>query len=97
MKKRIISEQTINRVIHNVINEMFDEIKSIPYDKNWTVYVNGKKSSYEKVVDKFMGIRLKKGNYQIKMVYHPKQFDLGLLISISSIICLIYMSYKRRI
>ncbi|MBQ9318933.1 MAG: YfhO family protein [Bacilli bacterium] len=70
---------------------------SIPYDKNWTVYVNGKKSSYEKVVDKFMGIRLKKGSYQIKMVYHPKQFDLGLLISISSIICLIYMSYKRRI
>lgn len=34
MKKRIISEQTINRVIKSVINEMFDEIKAIPYDKN---------------------------------------------------------------
>ena len=30
--RRIISEQTINRIISGVINEMFSEIKTIPYD-----------------------------------------------------------------
>ena len=34
MRRKIISEQTINRVIRGVISEMLGEVSSIPYDKN---------------------------------------------------------------
>ena len=62
---------------------------SIPYEKGWKVYVDGKKENYEKVANEFIGIRLRKGNHKIKMVYYPHHLITGVIITIISIIGLI--------
>lgn len=62
---------------------------SIPYEKGWKVYVDGKRVSYEKIVNEFVGIKLSKGNHKIKMVYYPHHLITGVIITIISIIGLI--------
>lgn len=70
---------------------------SIPFDKGWQLKVNNKK---ETIVNKngFIGINLNSGDYQIKLVYIPKGFYLGLIISTSTLILfsiLNIMKYKK--
>lgn len=62
---------------------------SIPYEKGWRVYVDGKKVGYEKVAHEFVGIRLKKGHHNIKMVYYPHHIEVGGIITIISLATLI--------
>ena len=64
---------------------------SIPYDKNWNIYIDGKKTSYEKVIDEFIGIPIKKGSHHIKMEYKSKPLKYGIIISLSSIVLTIIM------
>jgi len=59
---------------------------SIPYEKGWTVYVDGKKTSYQKLYDMFTGIELKKGKHKIELVYYQESFKYGLIITIVSLI-----------
>jgi uncharacterized membrane protein YfhO len=62
---------------------------SIPYEKGWNVYVDGKKVGYEKIAHEFVGIRLKKGHHKIKMVYYPHHIEIGTVITILSISTLV--------
>ena len=68
---------------------------SIPYEKGWQVYVDGKKTDYYQLNDLFIGIDLQKGNHIIKMKYIPEAFNISLLISISSVI-MTYIYFKRK-
>ena len=69
---------------------------SIPYDKGWNIYVDGKKTSYDKVINEFIGINLKKGNHHIKMIYVSPGFVLGFILTGLSIIILIIHSKFRK-
>ena len=73
---------------------------SIPYDKGWKVYVDGKKVKYKKVVDEFIGVDLDKGKHKIEMKYISPGFVLGLLVTIISSILiigdLVYKSFKTK-
>lgn len=70
---------------------------SIPYDNNWTIYDNGKKINYTKFTNTFLEIQLVNGKHQIKFVYVPHQFYLGLLLSVITGICLLaYYFYHKR-
>lgn len=70
---------------------------SIPYDNNWVIYDNGKKINYTKFTNTFLEIQLVDGKHQIKFVYVPHQFYLGLLISLITGICLLaYYFYHKR-
>ena len=62
---------------------------SIPYEKGWRVYVDGKKTNYKKVVDESIGIKLTKGNHKIEMIYYPHHLEIGIIIMIVSILGLI--------
>lgn len=62
---------------------------SIPYEKGWNIYVDGKKVKYEKIYDTFIGIKLKKGNHEIKMKFYPCGFKIGCWVSGLGIICFI--------
>lgn len=57
---------------------------SIPYDKGWNIYVDGKKVSYKKIAGDFIGIDLKKGTHKIEMKYYSENFFLGLIITLLS-------------
>jgi uncharacterized membrane protein YfhO len=55
---------------------------TIPYDKGFTVYLDGKKISYEMVNDSFIGFPINKGTHIIKMVYTSPGYKIGLALSI---------------
>ena len=69
---------------------------SIPYDKGFNVFVDGKKVNYKKIAGDFIGIDLKKGNHKITLKYYSYGFSLGVVISSISILILILYIYKKK-
>ena len=59
---------------------------SIPWDKGWTVTVNGKATIIEKVTGGFIAVWCEEGNNTILLKYTPVGLRLGSIISISAII-----------
>ena len=70
---------------------------SIPYDKGWTVKVDGKKAETYAWKDAFMAIDLQPGYHEITLRYCPVGFVPGLCISLSGIASAIALClYGRR-
>ena len=60
---------------------------SIPYDKNFRIYVDGKKVKYYPLLDNtFIGLDVKKGKHNIKLVYVDDNLKWYILSSLLSII-----------
>lgn len=69
---------------------------TIPYDKGWNIYVDGKKIKYDKVFDMFIGFNIGKGKHNIEFKYITPGLKEGILISLLSIfIALLYFTKKR--
>lgn len=62
---------------------------SIPYDKGFTVKINGHKANYYKVYSDFIALKLNKGINQIIISYVPDGFNIGLELSIVGILTII--------
>ena len=71
---------------------------SIPYDKGWIVYSNNKKINTYKINDSLLGFTLPKGNNNIELKYIPNNLDIGISISITTLIfSIMYLCLKRKI
>lgn len=57
---------------------------SIPYDKGWKAYENGKEIQIIKLADAFIGVDLGEGKHEIELRYSPPGIRMGLLITIIS-------------
>ena len=69
---------------------------SIPYDKGFTVKVDGEKVKYTALNDTFIIFDLAKGHHDIKISYTPYGFWIGLPISILSfLLVIVYMLYEK--
>jgi len=78
----------------NVTEENKTLFTSIPYDDGWDVYVNGEKTSVNKLLGgAFIGIDLPVGEYDIEFVYHVSGIKTGALISLVSL-CLLLIWFK---
>lgn len=66
---------------------------SIPYDKGWKLYVDGKEAEAEVVQSTFLGIRLSEGAHEIELRYFPEGLKLGAMISLLSLLLLIGILY----
>lgn len=69
---------------------------SIPYDKGWTVLVDGKKMDVEKIGDAFIGVPLTAGNHQIEMKYFPSGLKTGMLVSVISWVLFFVIINKKK-
>jgi len=70
---------------------------SIPYDKGWKVYVNNKQINTYKINNTLLGFDLKKGENNIELKYIPNNLDIGISISITTLIFSItYFIIKRK-
>lgn len=70
---------------------------SIPYDKGWNVYENGKKLNIIAVADSFVGVELQEGYHEIEFKYSPPGFFVGGIIMIFSwIVFVILMIILKR-
>ena len=65
-------------------------VTSIPYEKGWTIKVDGKKVEADKFAGAFISMKLSEGKHSIDMSYISPGFKEGMLICIVAvIICLI--------
>ena len=71
-----------------VQNENQKLMLTIPYDKNWNIYIDNQKINYSNIADIFITFNINKGYHQIKLVYFPKYIIIGCVISIFGIILL---------
>lgn len=98
LKENELKNININKnVITGTMNNKKDGILmlSIPYEDGINVYVDNKKVNTEKIYDMFIGIHLKQGKHNIKIIYKNTTCKYGLMISIISLIIIIY--YKREV
>ncbi len=59
---------------------------SIPYDKGWTVTVDGQERMGRKVLDAFFGLDLPAGSHHILLEYHPPGLKAGAAVSAVSLL-----------
>ena len=69
---------------------------SVPYDKGWHAYIDGKEVSIEAVDGSFMAIKLNQGEQTVVLKFTPEGFDIGLIMTILSAIVLIYVFIRER-
>lgn len=63
---------------------------AIPYDKNWQITVDGNKVQAKSVLGNFTGIELTSGSHQIKLHYQQRNFIVGILISVSVLLSVLF-------
>lgn len=57
-------------------------VTTIPYDEGFTIKLNGIVQNKEKVNTSFLGTKIKKGDYQVEIIYKSPFYQEGLLISL---------------
>lgn len=82
--------------IHASVNTYKDGyfVTSLPYDKGYTVYVDGKKVEAEIVNTFALGFKLGKGKHDIKITYSSPFKNIGIILSILGIVLYIFNNYK---
>ena len=70
---------------------------TIPYEKGFSIYVDGKKTPYYEVMDTFIGIDLTKGKHEIVIKYKQPGLLIGIVVSvISFIMSIIYLIWFNK-
>ena len=79
----------------NVTKDRTTLFTSIPYDKGWKVYVDGKKVKYEKLLTAFIGVDLEEGEHTIEFKYFPRGLILGSIVSFITLLITTLYSKKQ--
>ena len=70
-------------------------ILSVPADEGWTLYVDGKETEIEPLVDALVGVHLEKGSYTIKLCYTTPGLKVGAGISLGAVILFLISACVR--
>lgn len=107
LANRIIQERQLqgiklshwdNRSIKGTVNITDDSswmMTSIPFEKGWTVKVDGKVVETAKVWDSLLAYKITPGEHTIEMSYLPDGFVLGFIISTISTALYGFAIYKK--
>lgn len=89
-REKLIIEENDGNYLRGNINLSNDSILllTIPYEKGWTIFVDGKKVSYYKILDSLIGIDLSKGYHELEMRYEVPGLKTGIFVSLFSLIIL---------
>ena len=66
------------------------------YDEGFKIYVNNKEVNYTKNLYNLISIKVNKGNNEIKLVFIPKMFKEGIIISLISFISLLIVTLSNK-
>ncbi len=65
---------------------------TLPYEKGWTIYVDGKQVAKQRLIETFIGVDLEEGIHDIEFIFIPKGLKLGVIISsFSALLTFIYI------
>lgn len=71
-------------------------ILSVPYEKGWSVLINGEKTEPALFGGAFMAFDLQPGEYELSMHYVPYGQSAGIAVSLISILCFAALMICRR-
>lgn len=66
---------------------------SIPYEKGWSVYIDGKKADTFPVLNAMLGVYADAGQHEIVLKYTPDGFTVGIIISGSAMALFILFAF----
>lgn len=72
-------------------------LTTIPYDKGWTVTVDGEPVETRKTLDAFIGLDLSEGSHEIRFTYLPEGLKYGFIITGSSIFLMVLLYILKRL
>ena len=64
-------------------------VSSLPYDKGYKIYVDGKMIDYEKINTAFIGFKLNEGNHDIKIEFRAPGLVIGMILSLFGILAMV--------
>ena len=70
---------------------------TIPYHSGWSVTVDGQNQEVQKSLGFFMGVSLTEGEHEIIWSYSPPGLNTGIVLSMTSLIVLIYLWKKKKV
>ena len=68
---------------------------SVPFDQGFTLYVDGKKTEYQALLDTFIMVPLEKGNHEIKFTYYPTGFRFGLGVTAVTMLAILFYIFRK--
>lgn len=97
---QVDKKQTEDNVIQGTIRVKKDGwfITSIPYDKHFKSYIDGKETEIQKVNTAFLGCKIESGNHEVKIIYHAPGTTTGKVLSLIGIagFVLVLVQEKRK-
>ena len=97
---QVDKKQTEDNVIQGTIHVKKDGwfITSIPYDKHFKIYIDGKDTEIQKVNTAFLGCKIESGNHEVKIIYHAPGTTTGKVLSLIGIagFVLVLVQEKRK-
>lgn len=69
---------------------------SIPFSKGWHAKVNGRSVKTYRTMNMFMAIKLDKNMNRVKFSYWPPYLTLGLIVSLATLLGLLYEEHFRK-
>ena len=67
-------------------------ITSIPYDKHFEIYIDGKRMKIQKVNTAFLGCKIEKGKHEVKLIYHAPGLPAGKILSLIGIAGFLFLT-----
>lgn len=97
---QVDKKQTEDNVIQGTIHVKKDGwfITSIPYDKHFKMFIDGKETKIQKVNTAFLGCKIESGNHEVKIIYHAPGTITGKVLSLIGIagFVLVLVQEKRK-
>lgn len=97
---QVDKKQTEDNVIQGTIHVKKDGwfITSIPYDKHFKIYIDGKETEIQKVNTAFLGCKIESGNHEVKIIYYAPGTTTGKVLSLIGIagFVLVLVQEKRK-
>ena len=97
---QVDKKQTEDNVIQGTIHVKKDGwfITSIPYDKHFKMFIDGKETKIQKVNTAFLGCKIESGNHEVKIIYHAPGTTTGKVLSLIGIagFVLVLVQEKRK-
>lgn len=69
---------------------------SIPYEKGWTIKVDGVQQETGRIFDTFLSVDIPEGTHRIELFYEPEGLKAGLMVSGISVLCLLGIFFLGR-
>ena len=74
-----------------------DMLLYIPYEKGYSIKIDGKDTSYESFLGGFIKLSVPKGQHQCMVIYHAPGLCAGIITSTVAVILLIYLYIKSNL